>query len=124
MEATVDGFKLIARNAGRFGLSSGLFGLFSVLRSITITLISGLISIIIIAKSGLSNNMEYSWVFYILAIVIGYFMADLYMKIFVIIGETLLHCYVVDEELHKEAGAKFCPDAFELVMQTQEKITE
>ena len=42
--------------------------------------------------------------------------SDLFMSVWGLIAETIVHCYCVDEELNQETGAVFSNDALKRVM--------
>lgn len=98
--ASWDGFRLIVRNATRFGISSGMFNLFAAVGTLSITILSIIFGHLIITRTRLADHIEDPVHFIVIFAIVAASLADIFMSVWSLVGETLVHCYCVDEELN------------------------
>jgi len=95
-------FTLILKNAARFGFATGVGAIFIVLGKIMITLATGYVCYYI-----LNNNEEYStkinsWMGPVaVSAILAYYVSNLFLSVFSFSADTILQCFLVDEELKR-----------------------
>jgi len=99
-------FWLIVRNCARFTMVSGIGWILMFIGKALIVIASGWISYIIIVNSKLKDEV-YSPVFpVIIVVVIAYLLASIFLSIFSFSATTILHCFIVDEEIKGNRAPK------------------
>jgi len=93
-----NGFFLVARNAGRIGAVSAVSEVVIIFGKIFITATTGLISYYLI-EANLSDDLDSVLVPVIFIMIIAYFVASLFFSIFSMAVDTILECFVADEEM-------------------------
>jgi len=92
-------FCLIIRNAARFSIVSGVGTILIFLGKALIMIMSGWIAYLIMMNSDLKDKL-YSPVFpVIVVVVIAYIMSSIFLSVFSFSANTILHCFLVDEEV-------------------------
>ena len=114
-------FSLIVRNAARFGVLSGISGLVNLFGRMFITAATAGIGWVMITYW--YENKIHSPILPIIAIIIiGYVIGGLIMNVFTVAVSSVLQCFLIDEEVHSEAGgAKFTPTQLEAYLQSQKQ---
>ena len=92
-------FWLIVRNCARFSTVTTIGFVLMFLGKAVIMISSGWIAYIIIMNSGLKDKV-YSPVFPVLVVIfIAYQLASIFLSVFSFAATTILHCFIVDEEV-------------------------
>lgn len=92
-------FWLIVRNAGRFSIVTSIGWILMFLGKAVICCLSGWLGYIIIENSTLKDEV-YSPAFPIVIVVaVAYLLASIFLSIFSFSATTILHCFIVDEEV-------------------------
>ena len=93
-------FWLTVRNAGRFSIVSMVGGLLMFVGKGTIMILSGWIGYLIIVNSSELKDKVASPVFpVVIVVVISYLIASIFLSLFSFSADTILHCYIVSDEL-------------------------
>jgi hypothetical protein len=102
-KAAREAFFIILRNAGRFLTLGSIGGAFQFLGKWMVCLASTFIGYIIITHSDMYEDKLHSPVFpVIMYFIISYVIAGLFMSIYSVACDAIMHCYLVDEELMKK----------------------
>jgi len=100
-------FFLVLRNAARIGVLGGIGGAVNVLGLGLITAATALLGWVLVTN--MYDGQLASPIFpLIIFIVIGYVMASLVMNVFALAVDSVLQCFVADEELNKASGGAQC----------------
>jgi len=110
-QATQDAFYLLLRNAGRFGIVNGLGFLFVFVGQLFITFAATFAGYLIITRSDHFTENLYSpvaptIVFFVLSLMIGH----IFMSVYGVSADTIIHCYCMDEEIH-DRQPNYAPEA-------------
>jgi hypothetical protein len=122
--AAKDGFFLVLRNPLRFGILAGIGSIFVMFGKVFVAAITALIGFLVITKWDKFNDGLYSpfiptAVIFIFAYVIG----AMFMTVYGMAADTILACFVVDEELNsqKNAPPRHCPETLKSFLDKQKK---
>ena len=100
--AAFEGFALIIRNMGRFGVLALIGGVLSVIGTICIAVASAIIGYFVITKVDYFSADLNSWILPVVAFgIVGFIVGRVTMSIFSISGDALIHSFLLDEELNK-----------------------
>ena len=103
-----EGFGLIIRNLGRFSTLSAIGGIFTVIGTVFISLISGIIGYFVITKvSYFSDELNSCVLPVVVFIIIGMVLGLVTMSIFGTSGDALMHSFLLDEEINKGQAKAF-----------------
>eukprot|EP01017_Pseudomicrothorax_dubius_P044490 TRINITY_DN7522_c0_g1_i6.p1 TRINITY_DN7522_c0_g1~~TRINITY_DN7522_c0_g1_i6.p1 ORF type:complete len:260 (+),score=54.76 TRINITY_DN7522_c0_g1_i6:961-1740(+) len=107
-----EGFFLTMRNPLRFSLIGGLGELFIFLGKLFICLVPSLVGALLLYKSDWYKTQVENPVFPIVAIALEcYVIGAIFMTVWATANEAIMHCFCVDEEIHKDKGGpKHCPE--------------
>jgi hypothetical protein len=106
-------FSLITSNPVRFGLVSMLGEIFIFVGKAFITILAALIGYVIITQSTQYSTKIYSPIFPTIAfVIVGYAISELFMSVYGMAANTILHCFCLDEKLQEaeRAPPRHCPD--------------
>ncbi len=102
---------LLTGNFLRFGVLTGIVGIFLVLSSIFITLVVTFIGYYVLKGIGDLKNEEYETVGPIIVIaIIAFAIAQFFNYIFSVSADTMLHCFIYEEE-NPGSRRGNCPDS-------------
>jgi hypothetical protein len=103
-QAAQDSFYLALRNAGRFATVHGIGALFVFFGQIFITFVASIIGYAIITQSTYFQQALYSpitpMIFFILVSLI---IAHVFMSVYGVSADTIIHCFCMDEEMNTSA---------------------
>lgn len=100
--AAFEGFGLIIRNLGRFSMLALIGGIFSIIGTLFITILSCVIGYLIITNVDYFSKDLNSCVLPVCAFgIIGFIMGRVSMSIFSVSGDALIHSFLLDEEINK-----------------------
>eukprot|EP01017_Pseudomicrothorax_dubius_P000387 TRINITY_DN0_c1700_g1_i1.p1 TRINITY_DN0_c1700_g1~~TRINITY_DN0_c1700_g1_i1.p1 ORF type:complete len:118 (-),score=31.49 TRINITY_DN0_c1700_g1_i1:44-397(-) len=107
------------RNAATFGLSQGLGQAFVIIGKVFITVVSVLLGHLLLTKvPQFSERVTDGFILLILFGIIAYIIASVFMEVWGMATDAILHSFLVDHEIHKLSGlkAKHCPDGLRSVI--------
>ena len=108
--AAWQGFALIIRNMGRFGVLALIGGILSVIGTICIAVSSAVVGYFVITKVEYFSADLNSYILPVIVFgVIGFIVGKVTMSIFSVSGDALIHSFLLDEELNKGQPKAF-PD--------------
>jgi hypothetical protein len=110
--AAKDAFFLILRNPVRFGLVAGIGGIFVFFGKVFVASITALTGFLVITKWDKFSTSLYSpFVPTIVMFIFAYVIGAIFMTVYGLAADTILACFVTDEELSKKknAPARHCP---------------
>ena len=100
--AAWEGFGLVIRNLGRFGVMAFLGGIFSLFGTIFITVLTDLVGYFVITEVDLFSSKLNSCILPVCAFgLIGFILGYVTMSIFSVSGDALIHSFLLDEEINK-----------------------
>ena len=100
--AAWEGFALAVRNLGRFSVLTLLGKLFSYIGTLFITASSGIIGYLVINNYGfLSEEIDSSFLPVFCMVMVGLIIGLVTMDVFGMSADTLLYCFLIDEEINK-----------------------
>ena len=103
-----EGYALIVRNLGRFSVLSFIGNMFTIIGSIFIGVASSVIGYFIITEiKEFNDNLNSCILPVIVFFVIGFFLGNISMSIFGISGDTLIFCFLLEEELNYGQAKSF-----------------
>jgi len=123
--AAKDAFFLILRNPLRFGLVSGIGGIFVFFGKVFVAAITALIGFLVITKwSRYSDSLYSPFIPTILMFVFAYCIGAIFMTVYGLAADTILACFVTDEELSKKknAPARHCPSTLRDFIDHNKKV--
>jgi len=122
--AAKDGFFLVLRNPLRFGIVAGIGSIFVFFGKIFIAAITALAGFIAVTKwDHFSKELYSPFIPVIIIFVFAYAIGAVFMTIYGLAADTILACFVVDEELAKRRNAppRHCPETLKSFMDKQKK---
>ena len=100
--AAFEGFGLIIRNLGRFSMLAVIGGIFSVIGTLFITILSCVIGYFLITNVEYFSKDLNSCVLPVCAFgIVGFIMGRVSTSIFSVSGDALIHSFLLDEEINK-----------------------
>ena len=97
-----EGFALTIRNLGRFSVLTLLGKLFSNIGTLFITVASGIIGYLVIQNYGfLKEDINSPFLPVFCMVMIGLIIGLVSMNVFGMSADTLLYCFLIDEEINK-----------------------
>jgi hypothetical protein len=100
--AAWQGFALIIRNMGRFGVLALIGGVLSFIGTICISVCSAVVGFFVITKVEYFSADLNSYVLPVIVFaLIGFIVGKVTMSIFSVSGDALIHSFLLDEELNK-----------------------
>lgn len=104
--ACKDALLLIFRNPARFAALGGLSGIFTVLGYLVITVGTAFLAYYDVTslKMFTTDNISNYYIIVLVAGFIGYCISKLFMEVLGMALSTIMHCFILDEELAKSAG--------------------
>ena len=100
--AAWEGFALTIRNLGRFSVLALLGNLFSIIGTVFIMATSGFLGYLVIEYYGFLKEEVNSYFLPILCmVIIGLIIGLICMNVFGMSADTLLYCFLIDEEVNK-----------------------
>ena len=100
--AAWEGFALTVRNLGRFSVLTLLGKLFSTIGTLFITVASGIIGYLVIQNYGfLSEEINSAFLPVFCMVMVGLIIGLVTMNVFGMSADTLLYCFLIDEEINK-----------------------
>jgi hypothetical protein len=111
-------FCLILRNAARIGVLGGIGGLVGILGVCFITVFTAVVGYFMMEllhgpNAPEENQVSSPWICVIIFVFMGYVMAKLFMNVFAMAVDSVLQCFVADEELNSSGGgggAQYTPE--------------
>ena len=101
-KAAWEGFALTIRNLGRFSVLTLLGKLFSTIGTLFITVASGIIGYLVIQNYGfLSEDINSAFLPVFCMVMVGLIIGLVTMNVFGMSADTLLYCFLIDEEINK-----------------------
>ena len=101
-KAAWEGFALTVRNLGRFSVLTLLGKLFSTIGTLFITVASGIIGYLVIQNYGfLSEDIDSAFLPVFCMVMVGLIIGLVTMNVFGMSADTLLYCFLIDEEINK-----------------------
>lgn len=92
-------FCLIVRNAARFSIITSIGAILIFVGKALIIVLSGWIAYLIMMNSDLKDKI-YSPVFPVIVVcIIAYILASVFLSVYSFAANSILHCYLVDEEV-------------------------
>ena len=96
-----DAFYLSVRNSGRFGLVHELGKLFVAFGELCVTLVISVVTYFVITKVPyFQGSVQYPLLPVAFAGVIGYVIGAVFMMVYGVAADAIVHCYCIDEELN------------------------
>ena len=103
-----EGFALIVRNLGRFSTLTAIGGIFTIIGTIFISVVSTIIGYFVITKvSYFSDELNSCVLPVVVFLIIGLILGLVTMSIFGTSGDALMHSFLLDEELNKGQAKAF-----------------
>ena len=103
-----EGFGLIIRNLGRFSALTAIGGIFTLIGTIFISVLSTIIGYFVITKvSYFSDELNSCVLPVVVFLIIGLILGLVTMSIFGTSGDALMHSFLLDEELNKGQAKAF-----------------
>ena len=100
--AAWEGFALTVRNLGRFSVLTLLGNLFSIIGTLFIMTASGILGYLVIENYGfLSEEVDSAFLPVFCMVVVGLIIGLICMNVFGMSADTLLYCFLIDEEINK-----------------------
>ena len=100
--AAWEGFALTVRNLGRFSVLTLLGSLFSIIGTLFIMTVSGILGYLVIENYGfLSEEIDSAFLPVFCMVIIGLIIGLICMNVFGMSADTLLYCFLIDEEVNK-----------------------
>ena len=100
--AAWEGFALTLRNLGRFSVLTLLGKLFSNIGALFITTASGILGYFVIENYGfLKDEIDSAFLPVFCMVIIGLIIGLVCMNVFGMSADTLLYCFLIDEEINK-----------------------
>jgi hypothetical protein len=96
-------FMLIVRNAGRIGALAGIGMIITLLGIMFIMVSTGVLGYFILLAMH-EDEISTPWLLTVLFFIIGYIIAKLFMMVFGLAVDSVLQCFIADEELHSKGG--------------------
>ena len=114
-ESAKNAYHLITRNGERFAISIGMFGVlvFGILISMVVIITVVCLSIMYLLSFGLEEDMIIISI--VIILLIGIFSSNLFMSVWGMIAETLVHCFCIDVEVSQNNQLSFAPDDLKAV---------
>lgn len=107
--AAFEGFGLILSNFGRYSALKLVGGIFILLGKLFISSATAITGYLIITKVESISNELYSPILpAVVMFIFGWITASIFMSIYGVAGDALLHCFATDENCNN--GAKYAPD--------------
>jgi choline transporter-like protein 2/4/5 len=122
--AAKDAFFLILRNPIRFGVVSGIGSIFVLFGKVFIASITALGAFLVITRVERFSEEIYSPFFPTLVVFIfAYGVGAIFMTVYGLAADTILACFVVDEELSKKKNAppRHCPESLKSFIDKNKK---
>lgn len=115
-------FWLIVRNCARFSMVTGIGYILIFLGKALIMILSGWIAYIILMNSSNIKGKLYSPIFPVVVVVgISYLLASIFLSIYSFSATTILHCFILDEEVKGNHAPKSLMSFIERNNQVLEK---
>ena len=100
--AAWEGFALTIRNLGRFSVLALLGNLFSIIGTLFIMAASGFLGYLVIEYYGfLKEEVNFYFLPILCMVIIGLIIGLICMNVFGMSADTLLYCFLIDEEVNK-----------------------
>ena len=100
--AAWEGFGLVVRNLGRFAVLSLFGGILSIFGTIFITIASATVGYFVVTKVEYFSSEINSCVMPVIAFaLVGFILGFITMSIFSVSGDSLIHSFLLDEEINK-----------------------
>ncbi len=96
-----NGWELINRQGVKFGVSMGMFGLVSLGAIVGLTVSITVIGFLLVLLTPLGDESSISLSVAII-FVLAFFISILFMSVWSIIAETLVHCFCVDVDVNND----------------------
>jgi len=122
--AAKDGFMLVARNPLRFSVLNGIGSIFIWFGKCFIAAISTLVGFLIITKASKYEDHIYSpFIPTALMFIFSFTVGSLFLNIYGMAADTILACFVLDEEIQKKRNAPplHCPASLRSFMNKHKK---
>jgi len=123
--AAKDAFFLILRNPLRFGMVAGIGGIFVFFGKVFVAAITALIGFFVITKwTRFSDNLYSPFIPTALMFIFAYCIGAIFMTVYGLAADTILACFVTDEELSKKknAPARHCPSTLRDFIDHNKKV--
>jgi hypothetical protein len=116
-------FMLIIRNAARIGVLAGIGFIVSLLGTVFIMLATGMSGYFILNALYEDGELYSVWLLTFFYFVIGFVIAKLFMMVFGLAADSVLQCFIADEEINSktEGGAKNTPEELKAFMKQPKK---
>jgi len=122
--AAKDGFLLAIHNPLRYSVLYGIAGIFVLFGKVCIAALTGLGAFLVITKYDKFSAQLYSPVIPTLVVLIfAYAIGNAFMTVYGMAAETILACFVLDEELNKKKNAppRHCPESLKSFLDMHQK---
>jgi hypothetical protein len=117
-------FFLILRNPLRFGIVGGIGSIFVLFGKVFIAAITALAGFLVITKWDRFNDNLYSpFIPTICIFIFAYVIGAVFMNVYGMAADTILACFIVDEEIHskKNSPALHCPESLKTFLEKNKK---
>lgn len=111
--AAKEAMRLLWANVTRATLVSGLGGAFIFVGKMFVSVVTVIICYLILTNSDSFSDMTSAFMPCLIIFVIGYAVAIIFMSVYGMAIDTILQCFLVDEEIQKGRGnavPKHCPE--------------
>jgi len=122
--AAKDGFLLALGNPLRYSVLYGITGVFVLFGKVFISALTALAAYLAITKwSKFSENISSPLIPTLVVLVFAYGIGNVFMTVYGMAAETILACFVLDEELNKKKNAppRHCPESLRNFLDMHEK---
>jgi len=122
--AAKDGFLLAMGNPLRYSVLYGIAGIFVLFGKVFISALTGLAAFLVITRWDKFSAQLYSPVIPTLIVLIfAYAIGNAFMTVYGMAAETILACFVLDEELNKKKNAppRHCPESLRNFLDMHQK---
>jgi len=112
--AAKDGFMLAMGNPLRYSVLYGIAGVFVLFGKVFISALTGLAAFLVITRWDKFSSQLYSPVIpTLIVLVFAYAIGNVFLTVYGMAAETILACFVLDEEINKKKNAppRHCPES-------------
>jgi len=112
--AAKDGFMLALGNPLRYSVLYGIAGIFVLFGKVCIAALTGLAAFLVITRWEKFSAQLYSPIIPILIVLVfAYAVGNVFLTVYGMAAETILACFVLDEEINKKKNAppRHCPES-------------
>jgi hypothetical protein len=122
--ATKDAFVLIVNNPLRMGVVSSIGGVFVLFGKIFVAAITALIGFLVLTNWDRYSSQIYSpFIPVLVMFIFAYVVGAVFMTVYGLAADTILACFIVDEQLNKKKNAppRHCPESLRSFLDEHKK---